>query len=75
MHGHETADFVLKKNKESSANDVEQHQLLERMKLTIGVTVGNMEEAVKAGTIWCPLSQENFVANTPKKGIKCPVIA
>ena len=51
LHGHETADFVLKKNKESSANDVEQHQLLERMKLTIGVTVGNMEEAVKAGTI------------------------
>jgi hypothetical protein len=45
------------------------------MKLTIGVTVGNMEEAVKAGTIWCPLSQENFVANTPKKVIKCPVAA
>ena len=33
----------LKKYKESSANNVEQHQLLERMKSTIGVAVGNME--------------------------------
>jgi hypothetical protein len=62
----------LNKYKESSANDVEQHQLLERMKSTIGVAVGNMEEAIKAGTIWCPLSQENVVANTPKKSNKMP---
>jgi hypothetical protein len=51
------------------------NQLLERMKSTIGVAVGNMEEAIKAGTIWCPSSQENVVANTPKKVIKCPVAA
>ena len=62
----------LNKYKESSANDVEQHQLLECMKSTIGVAVGNMEEAIKAGTIWCPSSQENVVANTPKKSNKMP---
>jgi len=45
---------LKKKYKESSANDIEQHQLLEHMKSTIGVAVGNMEEAIKAGTIWCP---------------------
>jgi hypothetical protein len=57
----------LKKYKAASANDVEQQQLLEYMKLTIGVAVGNMEEEIKAGTIWCPLPQDNIVANTPKK--------
>jgi hypothetical protein len=62
----------LKKYKESSADDVEQHQLLEHLKSTIRVTVGNMEEAIKADTIWCPSSQENVVANTPKKSNKMP---
>jgi hypothetical protein len=49
----------LKKFKAASANDVEQQQLLKCMKLTI-----------KAGTIWCPLPQDNIVANTPKNSNK-----
>ena len=72
MHGHEAADFVKKKYKESFADDVEQHKLLEHMKSTIGVAVGNMEEAIKAATIRCPLPQENVVANTLKKSNKMP---
>jgi hypothetical protein len=49
--------------------------VLEHLKSTIGVAVGDMEEAIKAGTIWCPSSQEKVVANAPKKVIKCPITA
>ncbi len=71
LHGHEAADFI-EKYKESSSNDVEQQQLIECMKSTIGIAVGNMEEAIKGGTIWCPSSQEHVVANTPKNSNKMP---
>jgi hypothetical protein len=60
----------LKKYKDASANDVEQQQLLDRMKSTIGVAVGNMETVITAGTIWCPSSQDNIVTKTPQKSNK-----
>ena len=57
----------LKKYKDACEQDPEQEQLIDRMKSTIGVAVGNMEAAIKAGTIWCPSSQENASEKTPKR--------
>jgi hypothetical protein len=37
------------------------------MKSTIGVAVGNMETAIKAGTICCPSFQDKIVAKPPQK--------
>jgi hypothetical protein len=37
------------------------------MKSTIGVVVGNMETAIKSGTLWCPSQEENIAEKMPKR--------
>jgi hypothetical protein len=60
----------LKKYKDAYGEDEEQLQLIERMESTIGVAVGNMETAIKSGTLWCPPQEENIAERTPKRGNK-----
>ena len=69
MHGHETT-HVSKKYKDAYGEDEEQLHLIERMKSTIGVAVGNMETAIKSGTLWRPSQKENIAERTPKRGNK-----
>jgi len=56
----------LKKYKDASGED-EELALIERMKSTIGVAVGNMETAIKSGALWCPSQEETISDKTPKR--------
>jgi hypothetical protein len=47
----------LKKYKNSSEDDEDERQLIERMKATVGAAVSQMESHIQAGTIWCPTSE------------------
>jgi hypothetical protein len=69
LHGHETT-HVSKKYKDAYGEDEEQLHLIEGMKSTIGVAVGNMETAIKSGTLWRPSQKENIAERTPKRGNK-----
>ncbi len=53
----------LKKYKDASGED-EELALIERMKSTIGVAVGNMETAIKSGALWCPSQEENIAESS-----------
>jgi len=64
----------LKKYKDASGED-EELALIERMKSTIGVAVGNMETAIKSGALWCPSQEENIADKTPKRRNKAPKVS
>ena len=52
-------------NRRTGSLTTEQNELMARMKNTIGVAVSAMESHIKAGTIWCPKSEEEM-EKTPK---------
>jgi hypothetical protein len=52
-------------NRRTGSLTSEQNELMARMKNTIGEAVMAMETHIKAGTIWCPKSEEE-VEKTPK---------
>ncbi len=60
-----TNQLVDLSNRCTSSLTSEQNELIARMKNTIGAAVSAMESHIKAGTIWCPKSEEEL-EKTPK---------